>query len=84
MKIVDADGNEVRLASKVRSSPAVSGDDRIFDNPEATAETIDADGWLHTGDVGYVDGANSVTITDRIRTCSSSAGSTHTRPRSRV
>ena len=38
-----------------------------FDNPDATAETIDADGWLHTGDVGYVDADNNVTITDRIK-----------------
>nr|QJX14324.1 4-coumarate coenzyme A ligase [Anthoceros agrestis] len=38
-----------------------------FNNPEATANTIDKHGWLHTGDIGVVDSDGEIFIVDRVK-----------------
>jgi len=65
---VVADGTEVPVGEPgeivVRGYTVMSG---YWGNDEATAEAIDAEGWLHTGDVGVMDAAGNVTITDRVK-----------------
>ncbi|KAJ6713024.1 4-COUMARATE--COA LIGASE-LIKE 1 [Salix purpurea] len=48
----------------VRSQCVMQG---YFNNKEETARTIDADGWLHTGDIGYIDNDGDIFIVDRIK-----------------
>ena len=54
IKICDTDGNEVPIGQKgeivIRGENVMAG---YWKNPKATADTV-IDGWLHTGDMGYI------------------------------
>lgn len=64
--IADEQGHEVPRGETgeilVRGQGVMLG---YLDDPAATAEAIDAEGWLHTGDVGTMDAHGYVRITDR-------------------
>ncbi|QUL37417.1 fatty acid--CoA ligase [Erythrobacter sp. JK5] len=68
IKIIDEAGAEVPAGTvgeiATRSSKNMRG---YYNNPQATAETIDAEGWLRTGDAGYLDADGYLYIHDRVK-----------------
>ncbi|WP_030904717.1 AMP-dependent synthetase/ligase [Streptosporangium amethystogenes] len=74
-------GVEVRIAEDgeiITRSPANTHG--YLGQPEATAELIDADGWLHTGDVGSIDDDGFVSILDRKKELIITAGGENISP----
>ncbi|CAN6237309.1 unnamed protein product [Urochloa humidicola] len=69
LKIVDPDTG----ASLGRNQPGeicIRGEQIMkgyLNDPESTKNTIDKDGWLHTGDIGYVDDDDEIFIVDRLK-----------------
>ncbi|KAJ6945405.1 4-coumarate--CoA ligase [Populus alba x Populus x berolinensis] len=69
MKIVDPETG----ASLPRNQPGeicIRGDQIMkgyLNDPEATSRTIDKEGWLHTGDIGYIDDDDELFIVDRLK-----------------
>ncbi|MBA0807670.1 hypothetical protein E1A91_D05G153800v1 [Gossypium mustelinum] len=69
MKIVDPDTGS-SLPRNQAGEICIRGDQIMkgyLNDPEATARTIDKDGWLHTGDIGYIDDDDELFIVDRLK-----------------
>lgn len=68
VRCTDADGKEVPRGEpgevRVRGYNVMRG---YWGDPEETAKSIDADGWLHTGDVAAMDERGYLRITDRLK-----------------
>jgi len=79
---VPGPGLEMRIAEGtneilLRGSNVIRG---YLNQPEKTAEAIDAEGWLHTGDVGRVDDDGYFYITDRMKDIIITAGGKNVTP----
>lgn len=70
-------GTEIRFSSDheilLRSSSVFGG---YHKNPDATAEAVDAEGWLHTSDAGYLDERGHLVVVDRLKDVKFAADST--------
>ncbi|XP_037044687.1 luciferin 4-monooxygenase-like isoform X1 [Bradysia coprophila] len=67
-KVIDGNGNA--LGPKVVGEICHKGllvMKGYFNNPKATSESIDRDGWFHTGDLGYYDEEHNFFIVDRLK-----------------
>ena len=68
LRCVDTDGNQVPRGDSgeivLRGYNVMNC---YFEDAEATAEAIDNQGWLHTGDIGVMDAAGNLRITDRLK-----------------
>jgi long-chain acyl-CoA synthetase len=79
---VPGPGIEMRIAPEtneilLRGPNVILG---YLNQPEKTAETIDSEGWLHTGDVGRVDDDGYFYITDRMKDIIITAGGKNVTP----
>jgi len=69
MKIVDPE-TENSLPRNQPGEICIRGDQIMkgyLNDPEATERTIDKGGWLHTGDIGYIDDDDELFIVDRLK-----------------
>ncbi|CAN6884635.1 hypothetical protein Bca4012_073426 [Brassica carinata] len=69
MKVVDTITG-VSLPHNKPGEICIRGDQLMkgyLNDPQATAQTIDKDGWLHTGDIGFVDDDDEIFIVDRLK-----------------
>jgi long-chain acyl-CoA synthetase len=75
---VPIEGVEIKLTESgeilVRSPGLLKG---YYKNPQATAEVLDAEGWYHTGDAGFLDTSGQLKIIDRAKDVGRLLGGAH-------